>query len=45
MRLVFSIMEKKQCDLEVANIRRKFFSIWLGNNTRDFEGSLRLQGL
>ena len=36
---------KKQCDLEMANIRRKFFSIWLGNNTRDFEGSLRLQGL
>lgn len=35
----------KQCDLEILNIRRKFFNIWLGNDTRDLEGSLRLQGL
>ena len=35
----------KQCDLEILDIRRKFFSIWLGNDTRDIEGSLRLQGL
>jgi len=36
---------KQQCNLGMTNIRKSFFNIWLGNNTRDVEGSLRLQGL
>ena len=29
----------------MIDIRKSFFSIWLGDNTRDVQGSLRLQGL
>ena len=43
--IIFFHNGKQQCNLEMIDIRKSFFSIWLGNNTRDVQGSLRLQGL
>lgn len=33
---------KRQCDLRDANIRQRFFKIWLGPETRDKKGRARL---
>jgi hypothetical protein len=36
---------RKRCDLMSKNIRKQFFGIWLGDDTRDAKGTARLKGL